>query len=401
MRLFHQSGDSPISERCSILNVGKYPHTAPEVHLFMSTMRKFLLILPLALLFSVIGSAQTAAFEGTVKGADGKTVQGAIVKIERQDVKGNYTVKTDKKGHYFYGGLPLGNYKITVNIEGSDRDMRQERASPGDTKDVSFTLSAGGGAALAQVDESGRALSAAEKAENEKKNKEQVAAMAKNKELNEAFTVGKTAAAANMWDAAIEGFTKASALDANQHVVWGNLADSYVSRAKAAPTTREADLGKAAEAYQKAIALKADDPAYHNNYALVLAQEKKFDDAQAELTKAAQIDPAQAGKFYYNLGAVYVNTGNSDAAGTAFKKALELDPNYADAYYQYGLSLMGKATTDPSGKLAAPAGTTEAFQKYLELKPDGPFAQPSKEMLASMGATVQTNFKAAPTGKKK
>ena len=365
----------------------------------MSTLRKFLLILPLALLFSAIGSAQTAAFEGTVKGADGKTVQGAVVKIERQDVKGNYTVKTDKKGHYFYGGLPLGNYKITVNVEGQDRDVRNERAAPGDTKDVSFTLNAAGVAA--PVDESGRALSAADKAAADAKNKAEAAALAKNKALNDAFNLGKTAAQANNWDAAVDGFTKASELDANQHVVWGNLADSYVSRAKAAPATREADLGKAAESYQKAIALKGDDSAYHNNYALVLAQQKKFDEAQAELTKAAQIDPSQAGKFYYNLGAVYVNTGNGEAAATAFKKAIELDANYADAYYQYGLSLMGKATTDSSGKLLAPPGTTEAFQKYLELKPDGPFAQPSKDMLASMGSTVQTNFKAAPTGKKK
>jgi len=49
----------------------------------MSTLPKFLLILPLALLFNAIGSAQTAAFEGTVKGPDGKTLQGAVVKIER------------------------------------------------------------------------------------------------------------------------------------------------------------------------------------------------------------------------------------------------------------------------------------------------------------------------------
>lgn len=365
----------------------------------MSMLRKFLMILPLALVFSVIGSAQTAAFEGTVKNADGTLVKGAVVKIERQDVKGNYTVKTDKKGHYFYGGLPLGNYKITVTVEGAEGGVRQERGSPGETKDVSFTL--GGAGQPAAVDESGRALSSAEKAENEKKLKEQTAAMAKNKALNDAFNLGKTAAAANNWDGAIEGFSKASEIDPNQNVVWGNLADAYVSRAKAAPATREADLAKAAEAYQKAIALKDADSAYHNNYALVLAQQKKFDEAQTELTKAAQLDPTNAGKYYYNLGAVYVNTGNGDAATTAFKKAIELDPNYADAYYQYGLSLMGKATTDPSGKIVAPEGTADAFQKYLSLKPTGEFAQPAKDMLASMGSTVQTNFKAAPTGKKK
>ena len=32
--------------------------------------------------------------------------------------------------------------------------------------------------------------------------------------------------------------------------------------------------------------------------------------AQAELTKAAQLDPPNAGKYFYNLGAVLVNTGH-------------------------------------------------------------------------------------------
>ena len=146
-----------------------------------------------------------------------------------------------------------------------------------------------------------------------------------------------------------------------------------MSRSKATPATKDADLAKAAEAYQKAIAINADDSAYHNNYALVLAQQKKFDEAQAELTKAAQIDPADAGKFYFNLGAVYVNTGNLEPAAAAFKKAIDLDPNYAEAYYQYGLSLMGKATIE-NGKTVAPAGTAEAFQKYLDLAPNGPNA---------------------------
>ena len=364
------------------------------------TLRKILLILPVGLIFSVGAWAQTAAFEGTIKGPDGKPIPGAQMKIERQDVRGNYTVKTDKKGHYFYGGLPLGNYKITVMVDGQDRGYQTGRTKVGETIDVSFDLKAEGAPPV--DNDANRGLSAADKAAQEKQDKANAAAMAKNKALNDAFNAGKTAAAANNWDGAIEGFSKASEVDPNQHVVWGNLADSYAARAKSKTgADQTADLEKSAEAYQKAIAIKPDDAAYHNNYALVLAQEKKYDDAQAELTKAAQADPPNAGKYYFNLGAVYVNTGNGDAAMTAFKKAIETDPNYADAYYQYGLSLMGKATTDTSGKIIAPPGTIEAFQKYLELKPDGPFAQPSKDMIASLGGTVQTNFSNRPAAQKK
>jgi tetratricopeptide (TPR) repeat protein len=363
-------------------------------------LRKLLMIVPLAALFAVAGLAQTAAIEGNVTGPDGKPLQGAMIKIERQDVKGNYNVKTDKKGHYFYGGLPLGQFKVSVVIDGQERDfVTGVRGRPGESAQVNFDLAKSAGAAPApEVD---RSMSAAEKAELEKKNKEQAAALAKNKALNDAFNAGKQAAAANQWDAAIEGFSKASEIDPNQHVVWGNLADAYMGRSKANAAGREADWAKAAEAYQKAIEIKADDPAYHNNFALVLANQKKFAEAEAELTKAAQLDPTQAGKYYFNLGAVYVNTGNADPAAEAFKKAIAADPNYADAYYQYGLSLMGKATVDASGKMTAPAGTAEAFQKYLELRPDGPFAQASKDMLASMGETVQTQFSTRPANQKK
>ena len=175
----------------------------------MSLLRKSLLILPLGLIFAVTGWGQTAAFEGTVKGADGKPLPGAQVKLERQDVKGNYTVKTDKKGHYFYGGLPLGNYKISVLVDGQEKDAKNGvRTKVGETSDVSFDLAEATGPPA--VDESGRALSAAQKAEIEKQNKEQVAAMAKNKALNDAFNTGKQAAAANQWDAAIDSFSKAT-----------------------------------------------------------------------------------------------------------------------------------------------------------------------------------------------
>jgi tetratricopeptide (TPR) repeat protein len=117
-----------------------------------------------------------------------------------------------------------------------------------------------------------------------------------------------------------------------------------------------------------------------------------MDQAQVELTKAAQLDPPQAGKYYYNLGAVYINTQQSQGAEAAFKKAIELDPNYADAYYELGLVLIGRATVGADQKMVAPAGTAEALQKYLALKPDGSNADGAKALLESMGATVQTTF---------
>jgi tetratricopeptide (TPR) repeat protein len=128
---------------------------------------------------------------------------------------------------------------------------------------------------------------------------------------------------------------------------------------------------------------------------------------QAELKKAAELDPPNGGKYYYNLGAMLVNAGQGEAAGEAFKKAIELTPTYADAYYQYGVTLVGQAKIDPAtGKVTPVPGTVEAFQKYLELAPTGQWAQASKDMLTSLGGTLETNFtdpnaKKAPPKKKK
>ncbi|MES1262503.1 MAG: tetratricopeptide repeat protein, partial [Acidobacteriota bacterium] len=116
------------------------------------------------------------------------------------------------------------------------------------------------------------------------------------------------------------------------------------------------------------------------------------DEAKANLAKAAELDPPGAGKYYYNLGALLVNSGQNDAATDTFKKAIDLDPNYADAQYQYGVALAGKATTDASGKVIPPPGTVEALQKYLELKPDGVNAPAAKEMIAALGGSVSTTF---------
>jgi tetratricopeptide (TPR) repeat protein len=369
----------------------------------LTASRKLLITLPVTLLFSVTCWAQTTAFDGDVKGEDGKGVQGAMVHIDRKDIKGTYKVKTDKKGHYYYGGLPIGTYRISVEVDGKERDsIDNVRSKLGDPTSVPFDLKEAAARAAAASGTAGAAgapkevekgMSAADKAAYEKKLKEQSEKMAKNKELNDAFNAGVEAQNNKQWDVAIQSFEKAITLDPTQNVIFGRLADAYVNLAQTKTgAEQDAALEKSVGAYQKAIELKADAPEYHNNYALALAKQKKFAEAQAELTKAAQLDPTQAGKYYYNMGAVLVNTGQMEPAGDAFKKALEIDPNYADAHYQYGIYLIGKATTTADGKITPPPGTGEEFQKYLQLRPDGPFADSAKAMLATIGQTVETQF---------
>ncbi len=366
------------------------------------------LVLCGALLFTSGAWAQISAIEGDVKGGDGAAIKGAEILIERKDMKGTYKgAKSDKKGHYIYNGLPLGTYKVSVMVEGQVRDtVDNVRTKLGDPVAVNFDLKAKveEQKALAKAAETGtltkeqeRGLTKEQKAEIDKRAKENAAAMAKNKELNDAFNGGMQALEAKNYDAAVDSLTKASMADPKQEAVWANLARAFNERAdsKKKPdetAARQADLEKAVEAYGKAIELKPDQASLHLNLALALANEKKIPEAKVELEKAAQMDPTQAGKAYYNLGAILINSGQTEPAVEAFKKATDLDPTYADAYYQYGVSLMGKMQVATDGKITYAPGTKEAFDKYLQLKPDGVYADPAKAFLTSMGATIETKY---------
>ena len=382
----------------------------------MPTKMKTLALSAAGLLFMASAAfAQVSSIEGDVKGEDGTPLKGALVKIERKDIKGNYKVKSDKKGHYFHTGLPLGTYKLVVEVDGKDMDsVDNVRTTLGDSTVINFDLKAykQKQQSLAQAAETGtltkeqtREMSSEQKAALDKAAKERQQSLAKNKALNDAFNEGMQALAAKQYDTAIAAFTKAGEMDPKQNVVWAQLAESYTQAAmlKTGPD-RDALMAKGLEAYTKALEIKPDDAAYHNNYALALAKAKKFPEAQAELAKAAQLDPPNAGRYFFNLGAVLVNIGQNDAACEAFKKAIDTDQNYADAQYQYGMCLLGKAQITPDGKVTPAPGTKEALEKYLQLKPTGPFADSAKGALASLDVSISTKYEnpaAASTKKKK
>jgi tetratricopeptide (TPR) repeat protein len=362
--------------------------------------------------------AQITAVEGDVKGPDGNPAVKAVVKITRTDIKGNYKCETNKKGHYFYNGLPLGTYNIAVEIDGKEMDKvngaktrlgdplpvnfdLQQKAKENAARTAAATAAGGGAAALTKEQEHG--MSKEQKEAYDRAVKDREASMKKNKELNDAFNSGLTALQGKDYDAAVASFAKASELDPKQVAVWAQLADAYVGQAsKKTGADFDATMAKGLEAYGKAIELNPTDAATHNNYALALAKAKKFDETQKELQKAAELEPGKAGQYYYNLGALLTNSGQSDAAIDAFKKAIAADPNHAESYYQLGVSLTAKMTMNGDKPVPAP-GTVEALQKYLQLAPNGANAQAAKDLLATFSASIDTSYKNpnAPATKKK
>ena len=138
--------------------------------------RTFLSILPLALLLSAAGWGQSTAISGDVKGVDGKPVVGALVKLERKDQKGSFKVKTDKKGHYYYGGLGLGVFDIAVEVDGKDMDsvkgvntMHGDAVADFDLKKAAERTAAAAAGISIPTPEQERGMTTAQKAELEKK----------------------------------------------------------------------------------------------------------------------------------------------------------------------------------------------------------------------------------------
>ena len=222
----------------------------------------------------------------------------------------------------------------------------------------------------------------------------------KIKALNQMLQQASAARQAGDFQKAVSIMQEATQQDPSQDVLWVSLGLSHLG-AKQYP--------EAIEAFKKAVGLNRESHEYHNLLGTAYLRRRQMDDAVGEFKTAAELndknpsDPKHnpnAAMYWYNAGAALTIQGKSDEAIAAFDKAIAADPKKAEAYYQKGINLIGKAKVDKDGKMTAPEGTEEAFQKYLELSPNGQFAEPVKEMLAMIGAKIETQYGTAKKGKK-
>lgn len=357
--------------------------------------------------------AQTTTIEGDVKDATGQPLKGAVILLERTDIKGHYQVKSDKKGHWLYTGLPLGKFDITCQVDGQTVDsVKGVQSKYSDTTTIDFDLRKAQAqkAALSQAAATGelsqdqaRGMSKEEKEKFEAAAKKNADVMKKNKALNDAYNAGQDAKKAGdaatdkaqkvvKYQEAVDNFNKAGELDASQLAVWNALGETYTALGDAQTgDDKIKSYDQAIANYNKSLAIKPGDAGVYNQIGNLYGKEKKIPEATDALTKAAQADPTMAPKAYFNMGANLVNGGQTEKATDFFKKATEADPNYSEAWFQYGNGLMAQGKVDPkSGAVTYPPDTAPALKKYLELMPNGPHAQDATAMLQAMGEKIET-----------
>lgn len=64
---------------------------------------------------------------------------------------------------------------------------------------------------------------------------------------------------------------------------------------------------------------------------------KKYAEAADAYQKDLELNEKPVAEGLYKLGEQFVHKGQQDAASAVFEKVLEVDPNYAEAYYQLGM----------------------------------------------------------------
>jgi tetratricopeptide (TPR) repeat protein len=133
-----------------------------------------------------------------------------------------------------------------------------------------------------------------------------------------------------------------------------------------------------------------------NSLGEAYGSEAKIPEAQAAYDAAAKANPSGAAMYFSNEAIVMDRNNQLDATVAAADRAIAVDPSKPIPYYLKGKALINKATIDPATKkIVAPPGTAEAYQKYLDLAPTGPFANDAKQVLAELNQTQSTSYKAA------
>ena len=344
-----------------------------------------------------VSEAQRAQVQGQVKGVDGQPLKGAVIHIDDTQIERRFTVKTNKKGRYFHGAIPLGYYRVSVHVNGAEmhvvpRVRIYRTKEPGDT----FAYDA----EPVRVDFDLKAIAELKKKRQEalaKRSATEIAAdRAKEEErkfghMNEEFKKGRVHLHARRHKQALAAFVRAAEIDPRQHVIFANMGEVHRSLRK---------YDDAIESYQKALTVLAQNPdnkvgaKYQMNLGLLYGLIDQTDQAISAIKKALELNPSDAAQAYFNLGATLVNSGRNEGAITAFKKAIEANPNHANSQYQLGVCLLGMAEVTEDGRSIPPPGTIEAFKKYVKLEPSGQFAAEATSMVTALEAQVKTTYDA-------
>jgi len=350
-----------------------------------------LLTLGLACFAVPKAAAQDGKVTGTIIDFDGKPWADLPVKL-KSDQGATQDTKTDASGKYQFVNLRTGKYTIIVQPpQVKDPFTMALEVHGNETPPVNFNFKD-------ILEKQNPEVAAQMKKQAEEKSKftgmklhfDQGMALLEQErtakaDLTKATPDQRDAAKAKVTDLsnqAVAQFQEAQKAapekDPNVHLFWARMGEAY-------------DLAgrndEAINAYQQAVTAKPDNAGYYNNLGNVLARAGKIDDAKAAYTKSAELDPPNAGLAWRNFGISLYQAGRMQEAVEPLQKATQIDPKNAQGWYLLGACLVASADYKQVGdkmEVTLKPGTVEAYQKAIELDPNGPYGQQAKQGLEAV-----------------
>jgi tetratricopeptide (TPR) repeat protein len=359
------------------------------------------------------GAAGSGKIHGLVNDPSGAPLTSGTVSLYAGGMTSptqdpSYTFSVDSSGNYKGDNVKAGSYTIVFRAQDTPKDkvvdqLDNIQVTPG--QDTAANIDMSRPAYLAKLTpEQRKAIE-----EAAKKNAEILKENSQIKNLNADLGKARQDDKDKNYADAVALMQKDATIKPDAAVLWVELGIAQEGLASANHTAAGQQAWTDAETnLQKGItmdaAAKKPDPglegAANDKLGEAYAFDGKIPEAQAAYDAAAKANPPQAGMYYENETIMMDRMGPTvpaaaDGIVAAADKAIAADPNRPIPYYLKARALVSKATVDPkTQKIVAPDGCADAYQKYLQLAPNGPFAPDAKAVLAEMSQTQASSFKA-------
>ena len=290
----------------------------------------------LLLLTAAPALAQRGAIRGKIVDPDGNPVPDVQVSIVLLDGGGRpIRVRTNDSGEFLRAGIPVQMYRVSFELEGWEPLQAMVTVSNGGQSVINETLHPLPEGVLSQ-------------AQADRANGHQQAAQ-------DAFQDGDFGRAVTEW----QGFLAFLPNEAAAHF---NLAAAH---------ERLEDLPAAIAAYEAAYALDGSMLEALMAVGDLHGRQREWDEALNAFDRAMELVEGNAVNLF-NYAVYASNAGKVELADEFYAKSAEADPEFAPAHLQIGMARAREE--DREGAIAA-------FERFLELDPDGAQAVMVQEIL--------------------
>jgi tetratricopeptide (TPR) repeat protein len=350
-------------------------------------------ILAMAVLFGTLppgAAAQDGGIAGTILDLAGKPWADIPVQVV-SDQGAKTDSKTDQNGKYEFHNLRTGVYQIVVQLPNQAFQGGPVKVSASQTASKDFNFK--------EIVEKANP-DYANQVKKQEEEKQKFTGMKQHFELGVQTLEKARQAKADMMklpadqrdaakpnvtelnEKAVTEFEAAKAAlpekDNNRSIVLAKLAEAYDSAGR---------NDDAIATYKQAIEVKPSAE-YYNNLGGILGRTGKIDEATAAFQKSAELDPPHAAQAWLNFGVVLSNASRYKEAVEPLKKATDLDPKNPKGWYLLASALVADPsiykTTGGKIEVTPLPGTTEAYQKAIDLDPSGAWGQQAKQGLEQL-----------------